>query len=131
MAIGFDRHPFAIFLRRGFPVYLVDQPRRGRAANSMVAATVEPTPFDQFRLGKWPDYFENVQFDRKPETLDQFLRSVTPNTGPYDAGVISDAMAALFNKTGSAILFSHSQAGRPGWLTAIKSENVKDRHVRV
>lgn len=72
-----------------------------------------------------------MQFDRKPETLDQFLRSVTPNTGPYDAGVISDAMVALFNKTGLAILFSHSQAGGAGWLTAIKSENVKDRHVRV
>ncbi|KAB2703269.1 alpha/beta hydrolase [Brucella lupini] len=119
-----------IFLRRGFPVYLVDQPRRGRAGNSTVAATIEPTPydqlfFDQFRLGKWPDYFENVQFDRKPETLDQFLRSVTPNTGPYDADVISDAMAALFNKTGAGILFTHSQAGGPGWLTAIKSENVK------
>ncbi|MGH8811208.1 MAG: alpha/beta hydrolase, partial [Advenella sp.] len=113
-----------IFLRRGFPVYLVDQPRRGRAGNSTVAATIEPTPFDQlffdqFRLGKWPTYFENVQFDRKPETLDQFFRSVTPNTGPYDAGVISDAMAALFNKTGPGILFSHSQAGGPGWLTAI------------
>ena len=35
-----------IFLRRGFPVYLVDQPRRGRAGNSTVAATIEPTPFD-------------------------------------------------------------------------------------
>lgn len=119
-----------IFLRRGFPVYLVDQPRRGRAGNSTVAATIEPTPFDQlffdqFRIGKWPDYFENVQFDRSPETLDQFLRSVTPNTGPYDAGVISDAMAALFNRTGPAILFSHSQAGGPGWLAAIKSGNVK------
>ncbi len=119
-----------MFLRRHFPVYIVDQPRRGRAGNSTVAATVEPTPFDQlffdqFRIGKWPDYFENVQFDRKPETLDQFFRSVTPNTGPYDAGVISDAMAALFDKTGPAILFSHSQAGGPGWLTAIKSENVK------
>ena len=119
-----------IFLRRGFPVYLVDQPRRGRAGNSTVAATIEPTPFDQlffdqFRIGKWPNYFDNVQFDRKPETLDQFLRSVTPNTGPYDAGVIADAMAALFDKTGPGILFSHSQAGGPGWLTAIKSENVK------
>lgn len=119
-----------LFLRRGFPVYLVDQPRRGRAGNSTVAATVEPTPFDQlffdqFRLGKWPNYFDNVQFDRKPETLDQFFRSVTPNTGPYDAGVISDAMAALFDKTGPGILFSHSQAGGPGWLTAIKSQNVK------
>ncbi|KAF1684955.1 alpha/beta hydrolase [Pseudoxanthomonas broegbernensis] len=119
-----------VFLRRGFPVYLVDQPRRGRAGNSTVAATIEPTPldqlfFDQFRIGKWPDYFDNVQFDQRPETLDQFFRSVTPNTGPYDSNAISDAMAALFDKTGPGILFSHSQAGGPGWLTAIKSQNVK------
>jgi pimeloyl-ACP methyl ester carboxylesterase len=119
-----------IFLRRGFTVYLVDQPRRGRAGNSTVATSTEPVPydqlfFDQFRLGKWPAYFDNVQFDRKPETLDQFLRSVTPNTGPYDAGVISDAMSALFTKTGPAILFTHSQGGGPGWLTAIKNPNVK------
>jgi len=119
-----------IFLRRGFSTYIVDQPRRGRAGNSTVAATIEPTPydqlfFDQFRLGKWPNYFDNVQFDRKPEALDQFLRSVTPNTGPFDAGVISDAMSALFTKTGPAILFTHSQGGGPGWLTAIKNDNVK------
>ncbi|WP_082006540.1 alpha/beta hydrolase [Sphingomonas sp. ERG5] len=119
-----------LFLRRRFPVYLVDQPRRGRAGNSIVATTIEPAPndqlfFDQFRLGKWPNYFDNVQFDRKPEVLDQFLRSVTPNTGPYDAGVISDAMSALFGKVGPAILFTHSQGGGPGWLTAIKNPNVK------
>ena len=119
-----------IFLRRHFPVYLVDQPRRGRAGNSTVATTIEPTPydqlfFDQFRLGKWPAYFDNVQFDREPETLDQFFRSVTPNTGPYDAGVISDAMSALFAKIGPAVLFTHSQGGGPGWLTAIKNPNVK------
>lgn len=119
-----------LFLQRGFPVYLVDQPRRGRAGNSTVAATIEPTPndqlfFDQFRMGKWPNYFNNVQVDRKAATLDQFFRSVSPNTGPYDAGVISDAMSALFAKTGSAILFTHSQGGGPGWLTAIKNPNVK------
>ncbi|WP_312166327.1 alpha/beta fold hydrolase [Phenylobacterium sp.] len=119
-----------LFLRRGYPVYLVDQPRRGRAGNSMVAATIEPAPndqlfFDQFRFGVWPSYFDGVQVDRKPATLDQFFRSVTPNTGPYDAGVIADAMAALFEKAGPAILFTHSQAGGPGWLTAIKSANVK------
>lgn len=119
-----------IFLRRHFSTYVVDQPRRGRAGNSTVATTIEPTPydqlfFDQFRLGKWPNYFDNVAFDRKPETLDQFFRSVTPNTGPYDAGVISDAMSALFSMTGPAILFTHSQGGGPGWLTAIKNEYVK------
>lgn len=119
-----------LFLRRGFPVYLVDQPRRGRAGNSTVATSVEPAPndqlfFDQFRIGKWPAYFDNVQFDRQPETLNQFLRSMTPNTGPYDTGVISDAMSALFSKVGPAILFTHSQGGGPGWLTAIKNPNVK------
>ena len=119
-----------LFLRRGFPVYLVDQPRRGRAGSSTVATSTEPVPndqlfFDQFRLGKWPNYFDNLQFDRKPETLDQFLRSITPNTGPYDAGVISDALAALFAKTGPSILFTHSQGGGPGWLAAIKNASVK------
>lgn len=119
-----------LFLRRGYPVYVVDQPRRGRAGNSTVETTIEPVPndqlfFDQFRIGKWPNYFENVQFDRKPETLNQFFRSVTPNTGPYDADVISDAMAALFERTGPAILFTHSQGGGPGWLTAIKSPGVE------
>jgi len=119
-----------LFLRRGFPVYLVDQPRRGRAGNSSVAAMIEPAPndqlfFDQFRIGKWPNYFAGVQFDRKPETLDQFFRSVTPNTGPYDTGVIASAMSALFDRTGPAILFTHSQGGGPGWLTAIRNPNVK------
>src|SRR3954454_21459940 len=119
-----------IFLRRHFPVYLVDQPRRGRAGNSTVAATIEPTPydqlfFDQFRIGTWPNYFDAVQFDRKPETLNQFFRSVTPNTGAYDPGVISDAISMLFGRIGPAILFTHSQAGGPGWLSAIKNPNVK------
>jgi len=119
-----------LFLRRGFPVYLVDQPRRGRAGNSSVGTAIEPAPndqlfFDQFRLGIWPDYFDGVQFDRRPGTLDQFFRSVTPNTGPYDAGVIADAMAALFDKTGPAILFTHSQGGGPGWLTAIRQPKVQ------
>jgi pimeloyl-ACP methyl ester carboxylesterase len=119
-----------IFLRHGFPIYLVDQPRRGRAGNSTVATTIEPTPydqlfFDQFRLGKWPNFFDNVQFDRDPQVLDQFFRSVTPNTGPYDPGVIASAMTALFDRIGAGILFTHSQGGGPGWLTAIKSPNVK------
>lgn len=119
-----------LFLRRGFPVYVVDQPRRGRAGNSTVAASIEPAPndqlfFDQFRIGKWPNYFGNVQFDRKPETLNQFFRSVTPNTGPYDVGVISDALSSLLTKTGPAILFTHSQGGGPGWLTAIKNPNAR------
>ena len=119
-----------IFLRRGYPIYLVDQPRRGRAGNSTLAATIEPTPndqlfFDQFRLGVWPNFFDGVQFDRKPEALDQFFRSMTPNTGAYDANVIARAMTALLERIGPSILFVHSQAGGPGWRTAMQSANVR------
>lgn len=119
-----------LFLRRGFPVYVIDQPRRGRAGNSTVAASVEPVPydqlfFDQFRFGRWPDYFPGVQVDQKPESLEQFFRSVTPNTGPYDPAVLADGVSALVDRIGPAVLVTHSQAGGPGWLTAIENPSVK------
>jgi pimeloyl-ACP methyl ester carboxylesterase len=119
-----------IFLRRRFTTYVVDQPRRGRAGNTTAATTIEPAPndqlfFDQFRLGTWPKFFDAVQFDRSPDALDQFFRSITPNTGPYDAKIVSSAMTAMLERTGPAILFVHSQGGEPGWLTAIESANVK------
>ncbi len=69
-----------IFLRRRFPVYLIDQPRRGNAGRSTVAATITPTPDEQgwfgtFRVGIWPDYFEGVQFSRDSATLNQYFRA--------------------------------------------------------
>lgn len=57
--------------------------------------------------------------------MDQFLRQMTPNTAPFDHGVISDAMAAVLEQSGPAILVTHSQGGGVGWLTALKSHNVK------
>jgi hypothetical protein len=119
-----------IFLRRRFAAYLIDQPRRGDAGRSTVEATIKPTPdeqfwFGQFRVGIWPNYFDGVQFDRKPETLNQYFRQMTPNTGPFDANLISDGVSALFARIGPGILMTHSQSGGPGWLTAIKSQNVK------
>ncbi|WP_188908409.1 alpha/beta hydrolase [Aureimonas endophytica] len=119
-----------IFLRRGYSTYLIDQPRRGNAGRSTVEATVGPTPdeqfwFGQFRVGIWPDYFDGVQFPRDADSLNQYFRAMTPNTGPFDIGVISDAVSALFDRIGPGILFTHSQSGGPGWITAIKNPNVK------
>jgi len=119
-----------IFLRRGFSTYLVDQPRRGGAGRTMVETTVKPTPdeqlwFNQFRVGIWPNYFDGVQFSRDPEALNQYFRAMTPNTGPFDMDVVSNAVAKLFEKIGPGVLFTHSQGGGPGWLTAIKSDKVK------
>lgn len=119
-----------IFLRRNYAVYLIDQPRRGEAGRSMVEATIKPVAdeqfwFTQFRLGNYPDFFPGVQFPKDSASLEQFYRQMTPNTGDFDAGVISDALSALFNKIGGGILVTHSQGGGPGWFTAIKNENVK------
>lgn len=119
-----------IFLRRGFGVYLLDQPRRGEAGKSTVAASITPTAdeqfwFTQFRIGNYPDYFPNVQFPKDASALEQFYRQMTPNTGAFDGNVVSDAISQLFDKIGGAILITHSQGGGPGWLTAIKNDKVK------
>lgn len=119
-----------IFLRRGFGVYLIDQPRRGDAGRSTVDATIPATPdeqtwFSTFRVGVWPDYFAGVQFSKDPEALNQYFRSMTPNIGPIDITVNVNAVSALATKLGSAILVTHSHAGGQGWLTAIKNQNIR------
>ena len=119
-----------IFLRRDFGVYVINQPRRGNAGRSTVETTIKPTPdehlwFDIFRIGVWPNYFPGGQFPHDQEALNQFFRSMTPNTGPFDIDVISDAVSALFEKIGPGILVTHSQGGGPGWTTAIKNPNVR------
>jgi len=105
-----------IFLRRNFPVYLIDQPRRGNAGRSIVPAVINPIPdeqqwFDVFRVGVWPNYFDGVQFARDNETLNQYFRAMTPNIGAIDSQLNSDAIAALFHKIGPAILVTHSHSG--------------------
>lgn len=119
-----------IFLRRGFGVYLINQPRRGNAGRSAVKATITPAPDEQewfctFRLGVWPDFFPGVQFKQDEETLNQYFRQMTPNIGAFDTDVITDATSELFNKIGEGILVTHSHSGGFGWQTAINNKNVK------
>lgn len=119
-----------IFLRRRFPVYLIDQPRRGRASRStkpvnITASADEQLWFGIFRLGAYPDFYPGVQFSKDTAALNQFYRQMVPNAGPYDAQVNIDAVSSLFNKIGQGILLTHSQSGGPGWRTAIKNNNVK------
>jgi hypothetical protein len=119
-----------IFLRKNFPVYLIDQPRRGNAGRSMVEGTISPTPdeqfwFNVFRVGVWPDYFPGVQFSKDAEALNQYFRQMNPDIGPIDINVNVGAVSALFDKIGPAVLVTHSHSGGMGWLTAIKNPNVK------
>jgi len=119
-----------IFLRRRFSVYLIDQPRRGRAGKSTQPSNLTATPDEQmwfgvFRLGVWPTLYPGVQFSRDSSALNQFFRQSVPNTGPYDPAVNVSAVAALFEKIGPGILVTHSQSGTLGWRTAIQSRNVR------
>lgn len=119
-----------IFLRRGFATYVLDQPRRGSAGRSTVAATISATPdeqrwFDTFRVGVWPNYFPGVQFARSPEALEQYFRAMTPDTGPIDTNLSSNAVSALFDKIGPGILVTHSHSGGIGWLAAMKNPRIR------
>ncbi|MGK7392723.1 MAG: alpha/beta hydrolase [Candidatus Cyclobacteriaceae bacterium M2_1C_046] len=119
-----------IFLRRNYPVYLIDQPRRGRAGRSTEPGTIPASPDEQlwfgiFRLGIYPDFYPGIKFSQDQETLNQFYRQMTPDTGPLDIGVNVDAVDALFDKIGQGILVTHSHSGGMGWLTALKNDNIK------
>jgi hypothetical protein len=119
-----------IFLRRGFGVYLIDQPRRGNASRSTVPATINPTPDEQmwfgtFRVGIGYDYFPGVQFAKDEETLNQYFRQMVPNIGGFDTEVITNATSKLFDKIGEGILVSHSHSGGFGWATAVKNNKIK------
>jgi hypothetical protein len=119
-----------IFLRKKFPVYILDQPRRGNAGRSLVEGAIKPIPDEQgwfgtFRVGIWPNYFEGVQFAKDSSTLNQYFRSMTPTIGPIDISINVQAVSALFDQIGPAILVTHSHSGGMGWLTAIKNSKVK------
>jgi hypothetical protein len=120
----------SIFLRRGFIVHIIDQPRRGRAGQSTAGTTLVPTPGDQdlfvaWRLGIWPDFYPNTQFPQGAYAIDQFFRQMTVDTGPSDINVVTDGVKALFDRIGPAVLLTHSASGILGWVTAIKSSQVR------
>ncbi|GKT13203.1 alpha/beta fold hydrolase [Acidovorax sp. SUPP2522] len=119
-----------IFLRRRFPVYLVDQPRRGGAGRSTVAGQITAEPdeqrwFNVFRLGVWPNFYPQVQFPGDPESLNQFFRQMAPDTGPLDNPVAVDAMSALFRRIGPGVLVTHSYSGWLGWKAVMDNPAIR------
>lgn len=128
-----------IFLRRSFAVYIIDPPRQGRAGTACPSTTYTPDVgqdqlhFEEYILGSWtlpgaPHFFPNSQFPQHDTAfLNQILRLGYPlNEGPANTDSLqSVAVSALVNKIGSAVLFTHSGAGRRGWETAILNPKVK------
>ena len=119
-----------IFLKHRYSVYIIDQPRCGRAGQSIVQANIDPVTYDQFlfdifRLGLWPKFYKNTQFPTDPKSLHNFFKQNTPNLGGCDRDLVSNSVAKLFNKIGDGILITHSQGGEIGWISAMKSEKIK------
>ena len=130
----------SIMLRRGYPVYIVDFPRRGRAGypsfngpfGTLAGTAVVPNrtgqagiqyAWSRWRLGpRYPEVFPVQQFPMK--AVDQFMQHLVPTVSD-NAEVISSALVALVDKIGPAIIVTHSQSGLFGWLAGARSDNVK------
>ena len=129
-----------LMLRRGFPVYIVDFPRRGRAGYPSYNGpfgTLAGTPvvanrtgqagvqyaWSRWRLGpKYPEVFPVQQFPM--QAVDQFMQHLVPTVSD-DREIISGALIKLLEKIGPAIVVTHSQSGLFGWLAGARSPNVK------
>ena len=128
----------SIFLRRGFPVYMTDLPRTGRAGQGCAPTSYTPrigrdqTSLTGWRIGIWlpgeptPDYYPGVQFAvDDPGAMDEFYRIQYPEfNSPENEQVETDALAVLLDEIGGSVLLTHSSTGIRGWITATKSENV-------
>ena len=120
----------SLFLRKGYGVYLVDQPRRGQASQSTQEVTVKPDftdqmRFEQFRLGIWPNFYEGVSFPQDEESINQFYRLMTPSIGYVPSNVSADAFHKIFEKSGPSVFVTHSAGGGMGWNMAMTDDNVK------
>jgi pimeloyl-ACP methyl ester carboxylesterase len=121
------------FLRQGYAVYVVDQPGRGRAAYEadVYGRTIQLDPDNtqkRFvapeRYNLWPQAHLHTQWPG-PGTIgdpvfDQFFASQLPSIQDFtlQQQLNRDAILALLDKIGPAILLTHSQSGPFGWAVA-------------
>ena len=124
------------FLRKGFPVYVVDDVNRGRSGYDMarlnevrlgsknesdvppISRRTNEAAWTGFRIGPKPGVVHGGgQFPL--ESADQYFAQLTYN---YRAVVedqkIVDGLVALLDRIGPAVLLTHSQSGPFEWRTA-------------
>jgi pimeloyl-ACP methyl ester carboxylesterase len=121
------------FLRRGWPVYVVDGVGRGRAQGHIESyaplRAPDPVATDQrfvapARAKLWPQAHLHTQFpgEGRPgdPVFDQFFSSQVSSIAdyPHQQALNAEAGAALLDRIGPAVLLTHSQAGNFGWLIA-------------
>jgi len=129
------------FLRRGYAVYVVDQPARGRSAyNSDLGPLSDP--FDVLgaqqlwaateRFNLWPAARLHTQWVGQAvegdHTFDQFMKAQSDwlplPSNALQEDLTATALVALLDAIGPAILVPHSQPGWPAWLVADRRPNL-------
>jgi pimeloyl-ACP methyl ester carboxylesterase len=121
------------FLRRGYAVYIVEQPGRGRSGYQ--PDTEGPQAFPQLlsvqqrftapeKFTLWPQARLHTQWPGTgmagDPTFDQFFASQVPFVQKPEVtqALNRDALVALLDKLGPVVLMTHSQAGAYGLLAA-------------
>jgi len=126
------------FLRQGYAVYVIDQPGRGRSAyeadvygplsnpdiENVQRRFVAPERYDL-----WPQARLHTQWPGKAApgdpVFDQFYASQLPSIPAANATIFNrDAIVALLDKIGPAIVVTHSQSGGFGWPVADMRPNL-------
>ena len=121
------------FLRQGYAVYIVDQPGRGRAAYlADLYGGVTPPSLDNVqrrfvapeRYRLWPQARLHTQWPGTgapgDAVFDQFYASQLPSIQDFTLQQVlnRDAIVALLDRIGPAIVLTHSQSGAFGWPVA-------------
>lgn len=132
---GFD----TLFVRNGYSVYLLDQPRSGKSNLSTKPITPETpwasnpmygdkTLYILSRIGSYDESGKavpNAQFPKGDEAYVKFQQSWTLGSGPLDNDLNAEVLALLSDKLNGVVLVTHSMGGTIGWRASLRSPNVK------
>lgn len=125
----------SIFLRRGFPVYLWDGPRVGRANWGCEEYTYKAlVGRDQANLWAWRlggqdgKWFDGVQFptkDREAAWIQATSARYDEFDTPQNAHLQAEAAAKAIDRIGPVVAVTNSAGGWRALLAALKTSNIK------
>lgn len=124
----------SIFVRRGFPVYIWDGPRVGRANwgcaeySYAPAAGLDQQNFAAWRLGStYMQFFDGVQFPvNDPQAWNQATRARYQEFDTLaNAQLEAEAAAQLADQIGPTVALTNSAGGLRALLAALHSDNIK------
>ena len=121
-----------VFLRAGHPVYVVDQPGRGRSAYHHSLEPDQRVPVAERAEARWtappsdawPQAAQHSQWPGSGQlgdpAFDQFLAAAHPSIADMAKAeeLLLAALLELLERIGPAVIVTHSQAGPSGWRLA-------------